>query len=206
MAIAATTVLAFACCAQLAAADEDQALATAPNTASLINADFRLPANSRWREEHIMSAPKLKLSVDLGAGQTVRGTMSLLSRQVLNIDVLTEKNVRLKYVQSDTTSDIDFGKNRNRLTTAQPLDGKTVLAERVVDQDVGLLETLTALDGDESGVARTGSHEVTLAAHDWIGASFSLNSATRSIRFSSGASATTTANTAWWSTRTLSGT
>ncbi len=130
-AIAAATVLTFANCAQFAAADERGAPATAPKSVSLVNTDFRLPANSRWREERIMSAPKLKLSVDLGANKNVRGTMSLLSRQVLDIDVLTEKDVRLKFVQSDTTSTIDFGKNRNRSTNTLPLDGKTVLAERV---------------------------------------------------------------------------
>lgn len=97
----------------------------------LSNSEFRLPPNSRWREERIMSAPSLKLSVDLGTEKGVRGTMSMLSRQLIDIDVLSEKELRLRYVQNETTSDVDFGKERNRHTTTLPLDGKTILAERI---------------------------------------------------------------------------
>lgn len=77
-----------------------------------------------------MSAPKFKLSVDLGSGKSVKGTMSLISRQLLDVDVLTGNNLRLKFIQHNSTSDIDIGANRNRNTTTLPLDGKTVLTER----------------------------------------------------------------------------
>ena len=129
--VAATILMILALAAPTGDASDETAEPATPNSVRLMNADFRLPANTRWREERIMSAPKLKLSVDLGGNKNVRGTMSLLSRQVLDIDVRTEKDLRLKFVQSDTTSDIDFGKNRNRSTTTLPLDGKSVLAERV---------------------------------------------------------------------------
>ena len=77
-----------------------------------------------------MSAPKLKLSVDLGTDKNVKGVMSMLSRQLIDIDVLNQEEVRLKFVQNDSTSHINFGENRSRHTTALPLDGRTVLAER----------------------------------------------------------------------------
>lgn len=97
----------------------------------LANSEFRLPPNSRWREERIMTAPALKLSVDLGTEKDVRGTMSMLSRQLIHIDVISEKDLRLKFVQNETKSEVDFGKDRSRHTTTLPLDGKTVLTERI---------------------------------------------------------------------------
>ena len=97
----------------------------------LANSEFRLPPNSRWREERIMTAPALKLSVDLGTEKDVRGTMSMLSRQLIHIDVISEKDLRLKFVQNETNSEVDFGKDRSRHTTTLPLDGKTVLTERI---------------------------------------------------------------------------
>ncbi|MFT4547843.1 MAG: hypothetical protein ACI8XO_003084 [Verrucomicrobiales bacterium] len=132
-AIAPSTIaiVLLACLCRSLPADEKSTLATiAAEAVTLSSSDFKLPPNSQWREERIMSAPKFKLSIDLGSGKTVKGTMSLLSRQLLDIDVVGEKDLRLKFVQSNSTSDIDIGENRNRHTTTLPLDGKTVLAER----------------------------------------------------------------------------
>jgi hypothetical protein len=97
---------------------------------SLSNTEFRLPPNSHWREERIMSAPKLKLLVDLGTEKNIKGTMSMQSRQILDVDVLSATDLRLRFVQNDTTSDVDFGDKRSRQTTTLPLDGKSVLAQR----------------------------------------------------------------------------
>ena len=110
--------------------------ATQPNGAQpvrLFNADFRLPPNSRWREERIMASPRLKLSVDLGAGKRVKGSMSILTRQLLDVDVLADSKLRLRFVQRERINDIDFGGNRNRQAISLALDGKTVIAQRSED-------------------------------------------------------------------------
>ncbi|MGI9239713.1 MAG: hypothetical protein ACR2RV_02870 [Verrucomicrobiales bacterium] len=129
MPLFATTILILAAFAQATTAPPAEE-ASSGNSVQLSNADFRIPPNSRWRDERIMSAPKLALLVDLGTEKNVRGTMSILSRQLLDIDVASESELRLKFIQADTTTDIDFGKDRNRQTTPLPLDGKTILAER----------------------------------------------------------------------------
>ena len=129
--ISLTTALFFAAAYHFAAADDKTTPpATNTTTVRLTNGEFKLSPNTRWREERIMSAPKFKLSVDLGSGKSVKGSMSLISRQLLDVDVLTDKNLRLKFIQHNSTSDIDIGANRNRNTTTLPLDGKIALAER----------------------------------------------------------------------------
>ena len=105
-AIAPSTIaiVLLACLCRSLPADEKSTLATiAAEAVTLSSSDFKLPPNSQWREERIMSAPKFKLSIDLGSGKTVKGTMSLLSRQLLDIDVVGEKDLRLKFVQSNST-------------------------------------------------------------------------------------------------------
>ena len=57
----------------------------------------------------------------------------MLSREVIDIDVLNGGQLRLKYIQSDRTSDIDFGNNRSRHSNPLPLDGETILASRSPD-------------------------------------------------------------------------
>ena len=127
IAIAAATLFALT---GLAAGDGTAAPTAPVQSVMLSNTSFNLPPNTRWREERIMSAPKFKLSVELGAEKNVRGSMSMLTRQLMEIDVLTPKKLRLNFVQSDTSSDIDFGANTNRSTTTLPLDGKAVVTER----------------------------------------------------------------------------
>lgn len=131
--IAITMLAGLALIPPCPAAGDEAPPSSASGPVRLFDAEFNLPANSRWREERIMTAPKLKLSVDLGGNKTVKGTMSMLSRQVVDIDVLTEASLRLRFVQSDRTSDIDFGNNRSRQTSTLPLDGRTVLTQRNAD-------------------------------------------------------------------------
>jgi len=101
-----------------------------PTAVMLSNKEFRLPPNSKWREERIMSAPRLKLQVDFGADKSMKGTMSMRSRQLMDVEVATEKDVRLEFLQCESSNDVDLFNNRSKHTRDLPLDGKMVIAQR----------------------------------------------------------------------------
>ena len=126
---AAFAALAISFAPQLQA-DESAPPVAATSKVRLSNKEFKLPPKSKWREERIMSAPRLKLLVELGGDKELEGSMSMLSRQLIEVDVLSEKDVRLDFVQCESTNDIDFVNTRGKHATDLPLDGKTVLATR----------------------------------------------------------------------------